>query len=221
MPAPKPPPPAPLFTPFGVFLFAVFLLAVLAAALSTRGFLKRVDLPPPGTYLVIAGKENELFVKLAQRSIKGLHRAVGLRGQLEVPGEAGPRPLLVRSTNSTEWETKIKRPPAAPGGKPTDIESNIVVLIQAAIPADPVLYGRIVPATFDLDMVVPRIDPLNPKAGQSIPDRIQWTMQLQIQPPGFQRLYQRVNRIALIVAGACIVLALLRTGLRRLAQRRS
>lgn len=220
MPAPKPSAPAPLYTPFGLVLLVVFLLALLAAALSTRGFVKRVDLPPPGTYLVVAGEENQLFVKLAQRSIKGLHRAVGLRGQLEVPGETNPRPLLVRSENSTEWETKIKRPPAAPGGKPSDIESNIIVLIGASIPAAPELYGRTIPATFDLDMVVPRIDPQNPKAGQSMPDRIQWTMPLQIQPPGFQRLYQRINRIALIVAGSCIALALLRTALRRFAQRR-
>ena len=211
----------PLFTPFGVLLLLVFLLALAAAGLSTQRFIKNRDLPPPGTYLVIAGHENPLFVKLAQRSIKGLHRAVGVRGQLEVPGEPNPRPLLVSSRNSSAWDQKIKIPQLNPGAKPTDIESHIAVLLSATIPDDPALYGRTVPASFDLDMIVPRLDPQNPKVGLIAPDRVTWTMQLQIQPPDFVRLYQRVNHIALTVAGAVVVITLLRQMVRRLRAQRA
>ena len=222
MPAPQSGPKSPpLFTPFGLVLLLAFLLALAAAGLSTRRFIKNRDLPPPGTYLVLAGHENPLFVKLAQKSIKGLHRTVGLRGQLEVPGEPAPRPLLVSSRNSSEWERKIKIPQLTPGAKPTDIESNIAILLAASIPDDPSLYGRTIPASFDLDMVVPRLDPQNPRIGQAVPDRVTWTMQLQIQPPDFVRLYQRVNRIALIAAGTVIVLALFRQLVRHLRAKRS
>lgn len=209
---------APLFSPFGLVLLALFALALLAAALSTRQFLKRVDLPPPGTYLVIAGRQNSLFVKLAQRSIKGLHRAVALRGQLAPPGTA-PLTLAVRSTNSTEWEKKIKRPATYPGSKPKDIESNIVLMLETKIPARPELYGRTIPATFTIDMLVPRLDPQDPNVGESVPAKVEWTMQLQIQPPGFLRLYQKVNRIALAGAGAVVLLALVRQLFRRRKRR--
>lgn len=206
---------APLFNPVSQLLFVVFMLALITAAVSTQTFVKRLDLPPPGVFLVIAGEENPLFVKLAQTSIKGLHRAVALRAQLEVPGEATPRPLSARSQNSTDWEKKIKTPQLAPGKKPEDIESNIAVLLRVAVPADPKLYGRTIPASFDLDMVVPRLDRENPKLGEAVPDRVTWTAQLQIQPPGFLRLYQKANRGALATAGAVVVIVLLRLLLRR------
>ncbi len=215
MPSPTQPRPRPLFSPFGLLLAVLFLLAALTAALSTRGFVKRYDLPPPGTYLVIAGQENPLFVKLAQKSIKGYHRAEGVRGQLDVPGETMPRPLLVRSENSSEWQKWLKIPPLAPGAKATDIESHIVVLLRASIPSDPKLYGLTVPATFDLAMVVPRLNPDNPRLGIAAPDHVSWTMPLQIKPPGFLRLYQRINRIALWTAGAVLVVAFVRQMLLR------
>ncbi len=207
--------PRPLFTPFGLLLAVLFFLAALAAILSTRGFVKRYDLPPPGTYIVLAGTENPLFVKLAQKSIKGYHRAEAVRGQLDVPGESAPRPLLARSENSLEWEKRIKIPPLAPGAKPTDIESNVIVLLRTAIPADPKLYGRTIPATFDLSMVVPRLNPDNPRVGEAVTDHVTWTMQLLIEPPGYRRLYQRINRIALWSAGVVLVIAFVRQALRR------
>jgi hypothetical protein len=210
----------PLFTPIGLLLLVVFFLAMLAAGLSTQGFIKRLDGPPAGTYQVISGEKNALFVKLAQKSIKGLHHAIGLRGQLEVPGEPATRPLLVRSRNSTEWEKKMKIPQLTPGAKPVDIESNIAVLLDTTIPDAPKLYGRIIPASFDLDMVVPRLDPNNPKVGVAMPDRVTWTMQLQLQPPGFLRIYQRINRLSLIVAGAVVALALIRQLFRRMKSAR-
>jgi hypothetical protein len=201
---------APLFSTIGLLLSAVFALALLTAALSTQAFVKRLDLPPQGAFLVLAGEENPLFVKLAQTSIKGLHRAVTLTGQLEVPGESTPRPLPVRSQNSTEWEKKIKIPQLARGAKPADLESNIAVLLHVDVPDDPKLYGRTIPASFDLDMVVPRLDHDNPRNGRAVPDRVTWAVQLQIQPPGFLRIYQKVSRIALVIAGAVVVIALLR-----------
>ena len=59
-----------------------------------------------------------------------------------------------------------------------------------------------------------------PRIGLAAPDRVTWTMQLQIQPPDFVRLYQRVNRIALTVAGAVVGIALLRQLVRRQRARR-
>ena len=193
---------------FGLTLLSVFALALLASAVSTQAFIKRLDAPPPGVFLVIAGQENALFIRLAQKSIKGLHRAVGLRAQLTVPGETAPRPLSAHSQNSTTWETKIKTPQLTPGAKPADIESHVAVLLSVAIPDDPVLYGRTLPATFDFDMLVPRLDPTVPKLGRIVPEPVSWTMQLQIQPPGYRRIYQKVNRLGLLTAGATVGLAL-------------
>ncbi|MFT3828180.1 MAG: hypothetical protein QM691_00590 [Opitutaceae bacterium] len=207
--------PASFGTPLSQLLFVVFMLALITAAVSTQKFVKRLDLPPPGVFLVIAGEDNPLFVKLAQTSIKGLHRAVALHAQLEVPGEAAPRPLPARSQNSTDWEKKLKTPQLSPGKKPSDLESNIAVLLRVAVPADPKLYGRTIPAAFDLEMVVPRLDRENPKVGAAIPDRVTWTVQLQIQPPGFLRVYQKLNRGALAAAGAVLIIALLRFLFRR------
>ena len=204
----------PLFTLPGLLLGSLLSLSLLIAALSTRDFLKRLDAPPAGTYLVIAGQDNSLFVKLAQRSIKGLHRAEGIRGQLEVPGDSTPRPLAVRSENSIEWEKRIKIPPVTSPAKLAELESNVVVLLRTSIPAEPKLYGRTVPATFTLSMAVPRLDPANPKIGQTITDTVEWTMQLLVQPPGHLRLYQRINRYALGTAAATLGLALLRHYLR-------
>ncbi len=214
-PAKKP----PLVTPLGSLLFVAFALALLVAGLSTQNVVKRLDAPPPGTFLVLAGRENALFIKLAQKSVKGLHRAVLLRGQLEIPGESIARPLLVRSRNSAEWEKKIKIPQPVLNAQPSDIEANIALLLAVAVPADPSLHGRTVPASFELEMVVPVLDPQNPRLAIPTPDRATWTVQLLIQPPDFLRLYQRVNRIALGVAGGVVVLVLLRQLVRRLRAR--
>ncbi len=206
---------APLFHPVSQLLFVVFMLALIAAAVSTQKFVKRLDVPPPGVFLVIAGEENPLFVKLAQTSIKGLHRAVSLQARLEVPGESAPRPLPARSENSTEWEKRIKTPQLAPGAKPEEIESHVAVLLRVTVPDDPKLYSRTIPASFDLEMVVPRLNRENPKIGEAVPDRVTWNVQLQIQPPGFLRFYQKVNRGALFVAAGVVVVALLRVTFRR------
>lgn len=199
----------PRFGPFGLVLLSVFALALLASAVSTQGIVKRLDAPPAGVFLVIAGQENTLFVRLAQKSIKGLHRAEGLRAQLTVPGEAAPRPLSAHSQNSTTWETKIKTPQLTPGAKPADIESHVALLLSVAIPDDPKLYGLTLPTTFDLDMLVPRLDAITPKVGRIVPESVSWTMQLQIQPPGYRRIFQKVNRLGLITAGAAVGVALL------------
>jgi len=210
--------PRPIITPIGLLLILVFILAMVGLALSTQSFVKRMDAPPPGAFLVIAGRENSLFLRLPEKSIKGLHHAVGIRGQLEIPGESVPRPLLARSLNSTEWDTRIKTPQFGPSPTPGSVESHIAVLISTSIPDDPQLYGRIINVTFDLDMIVPRLDPNNPKAGASVPARVSRTVQLQIQPPSFRRIYQRLNFISLAVAGATVLLTLLRQWFR---QRRS
>lgn len=218
------PPPARtprLLTPLGGALFLIFVLALLAAGLSTQNIIKRLDAPPAGTFLVLAGRENALFVKLSQKSVKGIHRAVVLRGQLEVPGESVARPLLVHSRNSAEWEKKIKIPQPGLNARPSDIESNIALLLDVAIPADPTLHGRTVPASFELEMIVPVLDPQNSRLAVPTPDRATWTVQLLIQPPDFLRLYQRINRISLATAGAIIVIVLLRQLVRRLRRRRT
>jgi hypothetical protein len=210
MPAPDTPKPRPLITPVGILLLTVFCAAMVGVALSTQPVIKRLDAPPPGTVLVFSGKENSLILKLAEKSIKGLHHAVGVRGRLDVPGEAAPRPLLARSLNSADWDTKIKTPQFGPTAKPGALESHITLLLAASIPDNPQLYGRSLAATFDLDMIVPRLNPDNPKVGQSVPLRVTRTLQLQIQPPDFRRIYQRLNFISLLVAGGVAVLTLLR-----------
>ncbi len=211
MPAPDTATTRPLITPIGILLLTAFGVAMVGVVLSTQPVIKRLDAPPPGTIIVIAGKENSLPpLRLAERSIKGLHHAVGIRGQLDVPGEATPRPLLTRSLNSADWGTSIKTPQFGPTAKPGDLESHIALGLAATIPDDPQFYGHTIPATFDLDMIVPRLDPANPKVGQSVPLRVTRTLQLQIQPPDFRRIYQRLNFISLLVAGGAAALALLR-----------
>lgn len=199
----------PLFTPFGLVLLAAFCLATVAAGLSTQVFMKRLDLPPPGTFLVVSGKEAPLFIKLAQKSVKGLHRTLGVRGQLDAPGTE-PQLLRVRDTSSTDWERKIKTSQFSPKAKPEDLESNIVLMLVTNIPDNPALYGQTVPASFDIDMEIPRIDLDNPRVGITAPSHLEWTVQLLIQPPGFLRIYEKVNRIALGVAGLVVLIALLR-----------
>ena len=216
MPAPDTAKPHPLITPVGILLLTVFCAAMVGVALSTQPVIKRLDAPPPGTVLVFSGKENSLILKLAEKSIKGLHHAIGIRGQLEIPGEPATRPLLARSLNSTEWDTRIKTPQFGPTAKPGSVESHITLLIAASIPDDTQLYGRIVPVTFDLDLVIPRMNATNPKMGQSVPLRVTRTLQLQIQPPGFRRIYQRLNILSLVVAGVIVVLALVRQGFRQM-----
>jgi len=208
--------PRHLITPVGVLLLVVFVAALLGMAMSTQSVIKHIDAPPPGTVLVFSGRENSIILKLAEKSIKGLHHAIGIRGQLLVPGEANPRPLLARSLNSADWDTRIKTPQFGPTAKPGSVESHITLLIAASIPDDPQLYGRIVPVTFDLDLVIPRMNPTNPKMGQSVPLRVTRTLQLQIQPPGFRRIYQQLNILSLVVAGVVVVLALVRQGLRQM-----
>jgi hypothetical protein len=220
MPPTKVPPTPPAFTQTGRLIFALFLLSIIAAGLSTSSYIKRIDLPPPGTYIVLGGQTNPLFVKLAQKSIKGLHRATSLHGSLAVPGSGSPVPIEVRSRNSMEWERKIKIPPIRPGKTAADLESNVAVLLDAEIPADPKLYGQIVPATFELEMVVPRIDTEDPKKGQAVSERLSWTMQLRVEPPGFLRLYQKINIGALSTAGAMLVIGILRIAIRRLRSSR-
>jgi hypothetical protein len=209
------PPPRPLITPVGLLLLVVFVTALVGVALSTQPVIKRIDAPPPGTILAISGKENTLFIKLAEKSIKGLHHAIGVRGRLGIPNETVPRPMLVRSLNSADWDTKIKTPQFGPSAKPGTIESHIVLLLAATLPDDMHLYGQTIAATFDVDMIVPRLDPANPKVGQCVPLRVTRSMQLQIQPPGFRRIYQRLNFISLLVASGAAVLALLRQYFRR------
>ncbi len=211
LPMPASPSPAtkpPVVSLPGAFLIAVFLLSLTAAGLSTNDFVKRLDQPPAGTYRVNAGETAELFCKLTHKSIKGMHCAEGVRGELAVPGEAAPRPLLVRDRNSSDWERIIKIPQAPPMGRSREIESNVVVLLEVTIPADPKLEGRTIPASFSLDMVLPRLDPDNPKAGRAVPDRAVWTVQLTIMPPGSTRIFQRVGHISLLVAGTSLVLLL-------------
>ncbi len=207
MPAsPSPAAKPPVVSLLGACLIAVFLLSLVAAALSTRNFVKRLDQPPAGTYRVNAGETAELFCKLTHKSIKGMHRAEGVRGELAVPGETAPRPLLVHDRNSSEWEKIIKIPQAPPMGRSREIESNVVVLLEVTIPADASLVGRTIPASFSLDMVLPRLDPDNPKAGRAVPDRAVWTVQLEIVPPGSTRIFQRIGHISLIVAGTSLLL---------------
>ncbi len=209
----------PLFTPFGLVLLAVFAGAIVAAGLSTQNIIKRIDLPPPGTFVVVSGRAEPLFIKLAQKSVKGLHRTLGVRGQIEAP-DSPPHPLHIRDTSSREWEGRIKTSQFA-SADPADLESNIVLLLSAEIPDSPALYGRTVPASFHIDMVIPRLDPNNPRAGRADTVPIAWTVQLQIQPPGFLRVYEKVNRIALGVAGAVVLIALVRQTVRHLRRRRA
>lgn len=209
-------PKRPRFTVVGLLLFGIFLAAVLAAGLCTQSWVKRLDQPPPGTYRVAAEEQSSFFLKLSQKSIKGLHRTNGIRGQIEVPGEAAPRPLAVRDTTSTEWENKIKVPQFLSGTPSLDkIESHIVLLLETRIPNDPVLIGRTFPVTFFLDMTIPRVDPQNLKAGMEAPLKDSWTVQVQVMPPGYTRIYQRAGHISLIVAGVSFALILLRLALRK------
>lgn len=196
----------PVVSLLGAILIAVFVFSLVGAGLSTRAFMKRIDQPPAGTYIVNSGATTELVCKLAHKSIKGMHRAEGIRGQLEIPGRPTPQALLVHDLNSSEWEKMIKIPQAPPMGKSREIESNVVVLLKVAIPADPALQGQTIPASFTLDMILPRVDPNNPKAGRAIPDRAAWTVQLQIMPPGAIRVYQRVGYIFLSAAGVALFL---------------
>ena len=206
----------PSFTVVGLLLFSTFLAAILSAGLSTQSWVKRLDQPPAGTYRIAAEERSSLFLKLSQKSIKGLHRTNGIRGQLEVPGEAAPRPLAVRDLTSTEWQNKIKVPQFLSGTPSLEkIESHIVLLIETQIPNDPVLFGRTLPVTIFLDMTIPRVDPQNLKAGMEAPLKDSWTVQVQIMPPGYTRIYQRAGRISLIVAGVSFALILLRLALRK------
>lgn len=198
-------------SPLGVTLFAIALLAFLTAGMSSASWVKRLDQPPPGTYRFAAGQEGSLFLKLSQKSIKGLHHTNAVRGHIDLPGESAPRPLLVRDSTSTDWEEKIKIPQflsAAPSVEA--IESNVVLLLATQMPNDPALIGRTVPVTFDLDMTIPRVNPQNLKTGLLESVRDSWTVQVQIMPPGYTRIYQWVCHISLAVAGVALVLGFLR-----------
>lgn len=195
----------------GVFLFMLSITAFLVAGLSPLSAIKRLDQPPAGTYRVVAGETSIIFLKLSLKSIKGLHRTNAVRGHLAVPGEPTPRPLSVNDTTSTNWESKIKIPQflsAAP--TPANIESHVVLLLDTRIPDDPVLVGRMLPLTFDLDMALPRVNPQDLKTGMVVPVKDSWTVQVQVMPHGYTRLYRRIGHIALIVAGVAMVLGFLR-----------
>lgn len=211
---PKP----PRISLVSLLLAGVFLVAILAAGLCTQSWVKRLDQPPAGTYRIAANEKGTFFLKLTQKSIKGLHRTNGIRGHLEVPGEAKPRPLAVQDTTSTEWQKKIKIPQffsAAPSV--ANIESNIVLLLETQIPSDSTLIGRTLPLTFDIDMTIPRVDPQNLKAGLEAPLKDSWTVPVQIMPPGYTRIYQRAGHISLIVAGVAFVLLFFRLSIRKKA----
>lgn len=209
-------------SPLGVTLFTIALLAFLTAGMSSASWMKRLDQPPAGTYRFASGEECSLFLKLAQKSIKGLHHTNAVRGHIDLPGEAAPRPLLVRDSTSTDWEEKIKIPQflsAAPSV--ANIESHVVLLLETRMPNDPALVGRTVPVTFDLDMTIPRVNPQNLKTGLLEPIRDSWTVQVQIMPPGYTRIYQRVCHISLAVAGVALVLGFLRILLQKKPARAS
>ncbi len=204
------------FSAIGLLLFGTFIAAVLIAGLCTQNWVKRLDQPPPGIYRVIAGAKSAFFLKLTHQSIKGLHHTNGIRGHLEIPGETTPRPLAISDTTSTEWQNKIKTPQflsAAPSV--ANIESNIVLLLETRIPDDPLIVGKTVPVTFFIDMVIPRVDPQNLKAGMEVPLKDSWTVQAQVMPPGYRRIYQRTGHGALAVAGVTLALILVRQSLRR------
>jgi hypothetical protein len=206
--------------PVGLLLIVVFLLAVGVAGMSTGNWVKQLDQPAPSTYRVSAGEEGKFFLKLTLKSIKGLHHTNGVRGHLEVPGDATPRALAVHDATSTEWEKKIKIPQfLAKTPTVADIESNVILLLETRIPADLALIGRTVPLTFDLDMTIPRVNPMNLKSGLEVPVKDSWTVQVEIMPPGYARIYQRTGRIALIVAGIAVALGMLKVRLGRKASR--
>lgn len=197
--------------PLGLSLLVVFIASVGVAGLSTANWVKRLDQPPSGTYCVAAGDEGRFFIKLTLKSIKGLHRTNGVRGHLDVPGEAAPRALAVHDATSSDWAKKIKIPQYS--AKPptvTDIESNIVLLLETRLPSDAALVGQTVPATFDLDMTIPRVDAVNLRSGLEVPVKDSWTVQVQIMPPGYTRIYQRTGHISLIVAACALFLGMLR-----------
>ena len=198
-----------------MLLIGLFLLSVVAAGLSFSRWVKRFDQPPAGTYRLPAGDERTLFFKLSQKSIKGLHRTNNIRAHLGIPGEAAPRALTVRDTTSGEWEKKIKIAQFIGASQAASVENNVVLLLETRIPDEPALYGQTIPLTFDLDMILPRVDEGNPKAGREEPARANWTCQLQIMPPGYARIYQRVGRISLITAGTALALIFLRELLRK------
>ena len=124
-------------------------------------------------------------------------------------------PETRRDNHNRHFHSLISQISKQLGGDLADAEDAKRILISAfridtRIPDDPVLVGRMLPLTFDLDMALPRVNPQDLKTGMVVPVKDSWTVQVQVMPHGYTRLYRRIGRIALIVAGVAMVLGFLR-----------